>query len=246
MFRKIYRWAPLFFILVFLSGCTPSSYSKPIDPVNGGWWDKVVYPVSVTLDWFADLLWGQYGLSIMIVTIIVRLIILPLSLKQYRSSKQMQAIQPELKKLKEKYKNDTKKQQEETMKLFQQHGVNPLAGCFPLIIQMPILIALYHAIIRDPEIKSSHFLWLELGAHDPFVLPILAAITTFVQQKIMSSQNPMNSQMKGLMYVFPVLIFIMARSFPSALPLYWVCGNLFMIVQTYFIYGRPNKGGQHK
>ena len=85
----------------------------------------------------------------MVVTLIIRLIILPLTLKQYRSSKRMQDLQPEMKKLKEKYKDDAKKQQEETMKLFQQNGVNPLAGCFPIIVQMPILIALYQAIMRN-------------------------------------------------------------------------------------------------
>ncbi len=248
MYRRIYKWLPIFLIIMFLSGCSSSTHPKPIDPTSGGIWDKYfVYPLSFTLDWFKDLLWGQYGLSILVVTIIIRMIILPLTLKQYRSSKQMQALQPELKKLKEKYKDDTKKQQEETMKLFQQQGVNPLSGCFPLVIQMPILIALYNSIVRNPEIHSHTFLWMKLGNADPYyILPAIAALTTFVQQKIMAKTTTTPPQMQSIMYIFPVLIFVMAMNFPSALPLYWIYSNLFTIVQTYFIYGGSQKGGLSK
>ncbi|HEY0827021.1 MAG TPA: membrane protein insertase YidC [Bacilli bacterium] len=242
MSRKLLKWLPFTFVLLVLTGC---SMDKPIDPDNGFWDKYLVNPVSVSLDWFADNLWGSYGLSILVVTIIVRFLILPLTLKQYKSSKQMQAIQPELKKLKEKHKDDPKKQQEETMKLFQTNGVNPLAGCFPLIVQMPILIALYNAIVRNDEISSHSFLWMELGEKDPyFILPLLAAATTYIQQKIMAKYTPMPSQMQTLMYIFPVLIFVMAMNFASALPLYWVYSNIFTIVQTYFIYGGSQiKGG---
>lgn len=229
--------------VVLLAGCSMDLRDNPIDP-NGGFWDKYfVNPLSVSLDWFADNLWDSYGLAILCVTIIIRFLILPLTLKQYRSSKQMQALQPDLKKLKEKYKDDTKKQQEETMKMFQQNGVNPLAGCFPLLVQMPVLIALYHAIMRNEHITSHTFLWLELGEKDPFyILPILAAATTYIQQKMMSATMP--AQMKNLMVIFPVLIFVMAMNFASALPLYWVFSNIFTIVQTHFIYGgSQNKGG---
>lgn len=233
-------------MVIVLAGCSMDPAVNPIDP-DKGFWDKFfVYPLSETLDWFANIFFDEYGISILIVTIIIRLIILPLTIKQYRSSKKMQAIQPELKKLKEKYKDDTKKQQEETMKLFQKNGVNPLAGCFPLIVQMPILIALYHAIMRNDEISSHSFLWLQLGENDPIILPVLAALTTFLQQKMMAKQMP--SQMQALLFIFPVLIFVMAMSFPSALPLYWIYSNIFTIVQTYFLYGRSSqeKGGLSK
>lgn len=227
--------------VVLLAGCTSMDpAANPIDPEKGIWDKYFVNPLSVSLDWFAALFWNEYGLAIMAVTIIIRMLVLPLTLKQYRSSKQMQALQPELKKLKEKYKDDTKKQQEETMKLFQTNGVNPLAGCFPLIVQMPILIALYHAIMRNQDIYTHSFLWLKLGVPDPyFVLPTLAAATTFIQQKMMAHQ--MSPQMQSLMIIFPILIFVMSMSFASALPLYWVYSNIFTIVQTYFIYGDPRK-----
>jgi YidC/Oxa1 family membrane protein insertase len=231
-------------LIVILPACsTLDPAANPIDPVNGDFWTKYfVYPLSFSLDWFAQLLWGEYGLSILAVTIIIRLIILPLTIKQYRSSKQMQVLQPELKKLKEKYKDDTKKQQEETMKLFQKNGVNPLAGCFPLLVQMPVLIALYSAIMRNSEINQHSFLWMQLGTPDPYyILPLLAALTTFVQQKMMSAQMP--AQMQSLLFIFPVLIFVMSMSFASALPLYWVYSNIFTIVQTYFIYGGSQSRG---
>lgn len=243
MIRRILFISVFLFFLLFLTGCTSSfdPASNPINPNNGFWDRYFVYPLSATLDWFAALLWGQYGLSILVVTLIIRLAILPLTLKQTKNSKQMQLLQPELKKLKEKYKDDARKQQEETMKLFQKHNVNPLNGCLPLLIQMPILLGLYHAIMRNSEISQHTFLGMQLGEPNVWVLPALAAITTYVQQKMMASQMP--AQMQSLMFIFPILIFVMAIQFPSALALYWVYSNLFTIVQTYFIYGGSQSRG---
>jgi YidC/Oxa1 family membrane protein insertase len=245
--RRIYVPALLLGLILVLSGCSPT-HTGPIDRNTAGFFTKYfVLPLSDTLDWFAAHLWGQYGLSILAVTIIIRFIILPLTLKQYRSSKRMQDLQPEMKKLKEKYKDDPKKQQEETMKLFQTNGVNPLAGCFPILVQMPILIALYQAIMGNPYIHEHTFLLWNLGKPDPYyILPTLAALTTFLQQKFMATQ--MTAQMKSLMFIFPVMIFVMSMGFATALPLYWVYSNIFTIVQSYFIYGNPqkNKGGLSK
>jgi len=240
--RRFSKLWPLGLLILLVSGCSSAAKRAPIDPNNGIWDKYFVNPLSMTLDWFASHLGGQYGLSILIVTIIIRCLILPLTLKQYKSSKRMQELQPELKKLKEKYKDDAKKQQEETMKLFQKHGVNPLAGCFPLVIQMPILIALYNAIMRNHHIAEHSFLWMQLGMPDHYyILPLIAAATTFVQQKMMASQT--TAQMQSLMFIFPVLIFVMSMNFASALPLYWIYSNLFTIVQSYFIYGGPKKRG---
>lgn len=233
---------------LFMAGCSPNMDTiDTSDLAKGNFWQKyIVYPMSFSLDWFASHLWGQYGLSILVVTIIIRFAVLPLTLKQYKSQKEMQKLQPEIKKLQQKYKTDPKKQQEETMKLFQMHGVNPLAGCFPILIQMPILLALYNAIIWNPDIRTHEFLIWTLGEPDRIILPALAALTTFVQQKVMTalSPNAMPAQMQTLMFIFPVLIFVMAMSFPSALPLYWVYGNIFTIIQTFFIYGKaePKEG----
>lgn len=242
MSRRRLKLGALFFLTLMLAGCSEADL-PPINP-NGGFWDRFfVYPLSASMDWFASHLWGQYGLSILIVTIIIRFLILPLSIKQYRSSRKMQEIQPELLKIREKYKDNLQKQQEEMMKLYQREGVNPMAGCLPLLIQMPILIALYNAIMRNEEIRQHAFLWMQLGQPDPFfILPLLAALTTYLQQKVMQAQmknNPM-PQMKVLFVILPVLIFVMAMNFASALPLYWIYSNIFTIVQTYFMY-RPAK-----
>nr|WP_256253307.1 YidC/Oxa1 family membrane protein insertase [Paenibacillus sp. UNC496MF] len=212
------------------------------DLSHGNFWQRnVVYYFSLALEEFAKWFNGEYGIAILLMVVIVRTLILPLTIKQYRSSKAMQALQPELAKLKEKHKDNPQKQQEETMKLFQQHKVNPLAGCLPLIVQMPVFIALYNSIYMNENIREHTFLWLQLGEKDhTYVLPILAAITTFVQSKMMSSQQKTMPAMQGIMLIFPVLIFVMAISFPSALPLYWIFSNTYTIVQNYFLYVRTS------
>jgi YidC/Oxa1 family membrane protein insertase len=233
--------------MVVLSGC--SSYNQPIDASTSGIWSHYfVYPLSWFITYVADLFGGSYGISIVITTIVVRLVLLPLMIKQTKSSKAMQEVQPELKKLREQYSSKDqktqKKLQEETMKLFQSNKVNPLAGCFPIVIQMPILIAFYHAISRTEAIKHSDFLWFSLGHADPYhILPIVAGLTTFIQQKIMLGRTGnANPQMKMMMYIFPIFIAGMAFAFPAALALYWVVGNIFMIVQTHYIYKKPAEG----
>lgn len=235
-------------VMVLLSGCTSSTTTKmtPAEMrAHGGWWDSnVVYWFSLMLEKFADWFNGEYGLAILVLTVIVRTIILPLSIKQYKNSKAMQKLQPEMAKVREKHKDDPRKQQEEMMKLYQEHQVNPLAGCLPLIIQMPIFIALYRSITLNVDVSEHSFLWLQLGKPDHYhILPIIAAITTFVQSYMMTTMQPQQQMgpMKALMFVFPVLIFVMALNFPSALPLYWIYTNLYTIVQNYFMYGRSPK-----
>jgi YidC/Oxa1 family membrane protein insertase len=229
-------------LFLFLAGC--SQIKEPINSSSKGFWNEyIVYPLSWLIKEVAHLLGGSFGLSIIVVTILVRLVLLPLMIKQTRSSKAMQALQPELAEMKKKYSSKDQKTQQklqqETMALFQKHGVNPMAGCFPLIIQMPILIGFYHAISRTREIAQDSFLWFDLGFKDPYyILPVIAGITTFIQQKMMmagtENQNP---QMAMMVWMMPIMIVVFAFNFPAALSLYWVVGNIFMIVQTYFIKG---------
>ncbi|SDC95768.1 YidC/Oxa1 family membrane protein insertase [Melghirimyces thermohalophilus] len=232
--------------LLALSGCAPTpDQMKPIDPENAGFWERyLVLPLQYLLDATQDLL-GSYGLSILVATVLIRLIVLPLTLKQMKSSRAMQALQPEMKRLQEKYKNNQEKLQQETMKLFQKHNVNPLAGCLPVLIQLPILIAFYQAIMRDENIRSASFLWMDLGHADPyFILPVIAAATTYLQSVVMGMGD--NPQARAFMFIMPVMIFVLAFSFPSALALYWVYSNLFTMVQYYFISDKykPNKNNQ--
>ncbi|WP_445613307.1 YidC family membrane integrase SpoIIIJ [Geobacillus sp. YF-1] len=231
-------------LMAVLAGCT--EINKPITPESKGFWNEyIVYPLSWLIKHVAGLLGGSFGLSIIVVTVLIRLLILPLMIQQTRNAKAMQALQPEMEALRKKYSSKDaqtqQKLQQEMMLLFQKHGVNPMAGCLPILIQMPILIGFYHAIMRTREIAQHNFLWFDLGEKDPYyILPVIAGVTTFIQQKIMmagsAQQNP---QMAMMLWVMPIMIVIFAINFPAALSLYWVVGNLFSIVQTYFIKG-PN------
>ncbi|WP_099221668.1 membrane protein insertase YidC [Listeria costaricensis] len=232
-------------LMAILTGC---GYST--DPVTadspGIWSHYIVYPLSWVITWFANLFGGDYALGIIIVTILVRLLILPLSVKQIKSQKAMTKLQPKMKELQAKYSskdNETKqKLQQETMRLYQENSVNPMMGCLPLIIQMPILMGFYQAIYRTQDIFTGHFLWMTLGNPDPFyILPIIAAITTFLSSKVsMMGQTQQNKSMAAIIYVMPVMIFIMALTMPSALALYWIVGNLFTIGQT-LVFNNPFK-----
>ncbi|KKK36870.1 OxaA-like protein precursor [Mesobacillus campisalis] len=241
MKKRIMLVAGLLLLMAVLTGCM--EYDQPITEESSGFWNEyIVYPLSMLIMKMAEWMNGSYGLSIIIVTILLRFAILPLMIKQTKNSKAMQAIQPEMQKLREKYSSKDQKTQQklqqETMALFQKHGVNPLAGCFPLLIQMPILIGFYHAIVRTREIANHNFLWFDLGSPDPiYLLPLIAGVTTFIQQKMMMVGMEDNPQMKMMLYLMPIMIVVFAVSFPAALSLYWVVGNIFMIVQTYFIKG---------
>lgn len=253
LFRNTNRkWLVVFglvLMMALLAGCgAPSDETKTLEDLQkGGFWQSnVVYYFALTLDTFAGWFNGSYGLAILLITIIVRTAILPLTLKQYRSSKAMQAIQPQMAEIKKKHKDNPQKQQEETMKLFQQHKVNPMAGCLPLIVQMPIFIALYNAIYMNEQVRTHAFLGLELGEPGPwYFLPLIAAATTFVQSKMMQKQQTQTMPGMGMMLaIFPVLIFVMALNFPSALPLYWIFSNIYTIVQNYFLYVRSSDKGK--
>ncbi|MBT2293312.1 membrane protein insertase YidC [Paenibacillus albidus] len=240
------KWFLLIAVMVLslavLSGCSPSATVTHTteDLKNGGFWQSnVVFYFATALDTFAKWFNGQYGLAVLVMVIIVRTLILPLTMKQVKSSRAMQAIQPELQKIQKKYKDTPEKVQQETMRLFQENKVNPMAGCLPLIVQMPIFIALYNSIYYNPQLREHAFLWLQLGEPDKlFILPVLAALTTFIQTKMMTKMNPVQQQgpMQFMMMVYPVLIFVMSYNFPAALPLYWVYSNIYTIIQNYFLY----------
>lgn len=240
-----------------LSGCF--EINEPITSESEGIWNSFfVYPLSFLITYIAEGVFNEaFGAAIVIVTVLLRVLILPLNIKQLKSSQAMQLIQPELKEIREKYSSKDaqtqQKLQQETMALFQRHGVNPLAGCLPILAQMPILIAFYHAIVRTDEIAEHSFLWFELG-EPSIILAIITFATTFIQQKIMMAGTPAadNPQMQIMLYLLPVMIGAFALFFPAALALYWVVGNFFMIAQTLLI-RRPmmrefekNNGGSDK
>ncbi|NUK30074.1 YidC family membrane integrase SpoIIIJ [Parageobacillus sp. VR-IP] len=249
MKRRIWFIVGFVALIAVLSGC--SQINEPITPESKGFWNEyIVYPLSWLIKYVAHVLGGSFGLSIIVVTIFIRLLILPLMIQQTRNAKAMQALQPEIQKLREKYSSKDmqtqQKLQQEMMLLFQKHGVNPMAGCFPILIQMPILIGFYHAIMRTREIAEHDFLWFDLGGKDPYyILPIIAGVTTFIQQKIMMvNAGQQNPQMAMMLWMMPIMIVIFAINFPAALSLYWVVGNIFSIVQTYLIKG-PTMDATH-
>lgn len=178
---------------------------------------------------------GNFGVSIIIVTILIKIALLPLTLKQDKSMKEMKKIQPELEKLKEKYANDKQMLNIKTMELYKEHKVNPLGGCLPLLLQLPILFALF-GVLRSGIIPAdSSFLWLKLTDKDPYyILPILNGAVSFFQQKLMGSADS-NPQMKNMMYIFPIMMIYISYRMPSGLQLYWLTSSILAVVQQYFI-----------
>ena len=139
---------------------------------------------------------GNFGVSIIVVTILIKIALLPLTLKQDKSMKEMKKIQPELEKLKEKYANDKQMLNIKTMELYKEHKVNPLGGCLPLLLQLPILFALFGVLRNGIIPKDSSFLWMKLVDPDPFyILPVLNGAVSFLQQKLMgTSDNSTNEK----------------------------------------------------
>ena len=178
---------------------------------------------------------GNFGVSIIIVTILIKIMLLPLTLKQDKSMKEMKKLQPELEKIKEKYANDKQMLNIKTMELYKEHKVNPLGGCLPLLLQLPILFALFGVLRNGIIPKDSSFLWLKLSVPDPFyVLPILNGAVSFFQQKLMGSADS-NPQMKNMMYIFPIMMIMFSLKMPSGLQLYWLTSSILAVVQQYFI-----------
>lgn len=238
--------AALALVTVFalvLSGCATQTTQKPtpISHNSSNWWDAwVVYYLSQFVLWIAKVCGGSYGWAIIIFTVIIRVILLPLNAVQINSTRKMQEIQPELKALQEKYSSkdlETRnKLNEETQKLYKEAGVNPYAGCLPMVIQLPVMLALYQAIWRTPELQNGKFLWMDLGKPDPYyILPILAAVFTFLSSYIATLSVPKSSQTtmtKMMSYAMAIMFGIWAIVFQSAISLYWVISNLFQVGQT--------------
>lgn len=221
-------------LAVLLTACS----NQPVTSHSTGIWDHyIVYNGSQFILWLAKH-FGGYGMGIIIFTILVRILILPLMHYQTKSMLKMQELQPQLKALQQKYPGKDRvslqKMQTEQQKLYKEAGVNPFASMLPLLVQLPIMWALYQAIWRSPELKTGSFLWLQLGHTDPyFVMPLLAALFTFISSWLsMASLPEKNSMSTTMTYVMPIMIFVMALNFSAAITLYWVVTNAFQVVQT--------------
>lgn len=184
---------------------------------------------------------GNFGLAIIFFTLLIKLILLPLNLKQDKSMRDMKKIQPDVEKLKEKYKENPQELNKKTMELYKKYNVNPFGGCFPAIAQLPILWTLFR-VLRTDSINSivpqnASFLIWDLASTDKlFILPILNGLVAFIQQRIMSGDSSMQSdQMKMMAYFMPVMILFISLQMPSGLQLYWLTSSLISLIQQYYI-----------
>ncbi|HET8524724.1 MAG TPA: membrane protein insertase YidC [Thermomicrobiales bacterium] len=215
-------------------------------------WDAYVGLIERALDLLA-VTFNNAGVAVIIFTIIIKTLLLPLTVKSLRSSKAMQEVQPKIKELQKKYGKDRQRISQETMKLYAQHGVNPMAGCLPMVIQMPIFWGLYIAIrhlsagnnVNASDFWSGGFLWLHsLADADPYkILPILAGVFQFIQTKMMrpadqgEAADPQQKMMNQMMNFMPLMVVVFGWQFDSGPVIYWVTQSAFSVVQQWFITG---------
>jgi YidC/Oxa1 family membrane protein insertase len=192
---------------------------------------------------------GNWGFAIIAITFIVRGILYPLTKAQYISMAKMRLIAPKMQELRERYQSDPQAYQKATMDLYRKEKVNPAAGCLPILIQMPIFIALYWALMESVELRQAPFVfWIkDLSVNDPyFILPLLYGLTMFLVQKMSQSNMQMISPMqKKIFMMMPVIFTLMFMTFPAGLTLYWTVSNIFTIIQLKFIYDHLEKIGLH-
>lgn len=212
---------------VFLAAC---GSTEPIGPESQGFWDGIViYNLSRIILWLSEFFGGSYGLAIIVFTSLGQILLLPLTNYQQKSMEKTQELQPQMEALREKYsaKDEATKEKlaEETQKLQDEAGVNPLMGCLPMLVQMPIFIALYQTVTRTPELATGNFFWLELGEADPlFIIPLLAALFTLANSWLMQYGN-IHSKSNMMTYLMPVMIFFITFRVSSSLALYFAASN---------------------
>lgn len=203
--------------------------------VDFGYFDIIARPLLSVLKFFYGFV-GNYGWAIILLTVVIKILFWPLTDKSYGSMKAMQKIQPEMQKLRQKYKDDKQRLNIEIMQLYRTHKVNPLGGCLPMIIQIPVFFALYKVLMEDIALRHAPFmLWIQdLSAKDPYyITPIVMGVTMFIQQKLTPSTMD-STQAKILLYM-PLIFTFMFLNFPSGLVIYWLVNNLLTILQQYLV-----------
>lgn len=212
--------------------------------VDFGWFGILGKPLLIALNWIYSYL-GNYGLSIVIITIILKIIFLPLTQKSFTSMQKMKDIQPQIKSLRDKYKKDPKKMNEETMALYKEYGVNPMGGCLPMLFQVPVFIAFYNVLLNSVELRGAPFFWwmTDLSQKDPYyITPILMGVTMLIQQKMTpTAGDPRQAQ---IMMIMPVVFTFMFMSFPIGLVIYWTMNNVLTIGQQYFMMPKDKKDSE--
>ncbi|TNF54247.1 membrane protein insertase YidC [bacterium] len=203
--------------------------------IDFGFFSPIAKPIFWLLKLFYKVI-GNYGWAIILITIVIRIPFIPLINKGQKSMKKLQVVQPQIAAMKEKYKNDPQRLQKETMELYKKHKVNPVGGCLPMVIQIPVFFALYKILLQAIEIRNAPFaLWIhDLAVKDPYyILPILMGLTMVIQQKM--TPSGMDPKQAKLMMMMPIVFTFMFLSFPAGLVLYWLVSNTLGIVQQYFV-----------
>jgi YidC/Oxa1 family membrane protein insertase len=219
------------------------------ESIDVGW--SWVAPLTRIFGWLLEALYSvipNYGLAIIVLTILVRVVTAPLTNKQMRSMERMRALSPKLQELKEKYGDDRQKQSEEMMRLYRQEGVNPLGGCLPMILQLPVFIGLFYALRSSIQLRQAPFVgWIDdlsapealfviPGIEIPFrVLPLVMGGTMLLQQRITPMQQMDPAQQKMMMTMMPIVMTVVFYQFPSGLVLYWMVSNMLAIAHQLWI-----------
>ena len=219
-----------------LLDAAPNSLKSSIDM---GIFTFLAVPLLKLLTFFEGFL-GNWGLAIILLTILIKIVFWPLSRKSFKSMEQMKKLQPMMKQLQEKYKNDKEALSREMMQLYKTYGVNPMGGCLPILIQLPVFVALYQALLNCIELRHASFitylpgtdlLWLaDLSVKDPFyITPLIMGATMFLQQWLSPAMG--DPQQRKIMMIMPVVFTVMFINFPAGLVLYWLCNNILSIIQ---------------
>ncbi len=217
--------------------------------INYGIFDFLAKPLMIVLNFFYKYI-HNYGIAIILLTLLIKLIFYPLTQKSYESMKKMKDLQPHIMRIKEQYKNDKAKLNQEIMQLYKKYKVNPFGGCLPMIIQIPVFFALYKALLNSIELRHAPFIshipftdkiWLvDLSVKDPYyITPILMGLSMFVQQKMTPTGG--DAMQEKLMYFMPIFLTFLFLNFPSGLVVYWLANNILSIVQQYMVNKKMEK-----
>lgn len=205
----------------------------------GDWLKWLAIPLLLTLKFLYSYV-GNYGVAIIILTILIKMIFWPLGNKSYKSMKEMQKLQPKMAALREKYKDDKARLSQESMALYKTHKVNPLGGCLPMVVQIPVFFGLYKSLLYAIELRHSPLFWWiqDLSAKDPYyITPIVMGATMFLQQKMTpTGADPMQAK---IMLFMPIIFTFMFLNFPSGLVIYWLFNNIISIGQQMYINKQP-------
>ncbi|OFV88588.1 MAG: hypothetical protein A3J75_06180, partial [Acidobacteria bacterium RBG_16_68_9] len=222
--------------------------------VDLGWFTFIALPLLQLIKW-SNRLTGNYGVDIILLTVVIKILFIPLTQKSLQSMREMQKLQPQMAKIRERYKDKPDEMNKEVMELYRRHKVNPLGGCLPMVLQIPVFIGLYNALLNAVELRHASFVgWInDLSAPDrlgalqlPFVEPpgipvltLLMGVSMFVQQ-LMTPTTTADPTQQRIMLIMPVVFTFMFINFPSGLTLYWLVNNILTIAQQYVI-NRPER-----